>query len=64
MRYIQTLGTHIILVRVPVFNEVVMQFWVPEINTVTLRLAVSLAVKYMYARMSTLRNRRVRSASV
>ena len=48
MRYFRTVGNHIILVRVPVLHNIILVFWVPEINTTELRRAAHRAFKLLH----------------
>lgn len=47
MEFITTVGEHVILVRVPVFKQYVLCFWVEEITVHELRRAARRAVQLM-----------------
>ena len=48
MQHITTLGEHLIIVRVPVFTDIILCFWVPEITVYTLRKAACTAARYAH----------------
>ena len=51
MRYFRTFGNHIIVVRLPVFTDVILVFWVSEINELELSKAALQAMQVLSAKL-------------
>ena len=47
MRFVQSVGEHIILARVPVYTSIVLCYWVPEISAHELAKAARAAFQLM-----------------
>ena len=61
MRFISTIGEHLIVIRLPVFNEVHLVFWVTEITVIEIGCAAEMAievVKFLLERRYLRQNRK------